>query len=437
MATRVTIVAGVRAASAGVGGFFLAMVVVAIALFAVGPLAAAASAEPSGATASVPTPPRVGTASATPRAKVSTAYACQTGFPTATDGHLVLGSRYVRPGGFVLGVLSGFTQWPQALIGGASGETFLDCSPWPSSDLAEVIVHDSAGYFLLPVPPSAVPGTYIVGVRFHQGSTGPFDDLTPTVELTASVIVTGNPAAPGAASPACQVPHAAASAGTLGVPAVVHPGDSMPVTLAGTTTGLLNEYDRLCFVACFDGQPTVVTYPGPASTRTSSAFTVPIPSGIAPGAYQLAVTGVGTSGNTPPSEPTRVVTWRHAVTVQVKQATSTPRPSALVTPAQTATPQPSSSATPNQSPTPGLAATGSHINPWRAAALGTTLALLGLAIVATGTAHNFRAVSPRAFSATGLSVDWCGCFPTSVHKPQAVAGAARSTRRAATREHKV
>ena len=256
----------------------------------------------------------------------------------ATDGHLALDRSSVRPGEQVLGVLSGFEQWPEGLFGG-SGETFQSCGTWGTHE-TEVIIHDTAGFFLLRVPAHTEPGSYQVEVRFYQGSADEADGTKP-VRLTTSVAVTDEPMHEAGVSPACALRHSAATNGRLTKPAPVHPGGQLPVSLTGVKSiGFLNEYDDLYFVACLAGRATPITYSG----APRSSFTVAVPSGLRPGSSQLVVTGVSR----------HVVSWRRSILVQGQQA-ATPTP----TPTQ-------------QSP---VAVTGS--DPWLLAGAAAALAGIG------------------------------------------------------------
>lgn len=314
---------------------FAAVTVAVVALFAGGPALAPVSAQARAAGSAVPL--------------------CEQTLPAATDGHLAVDRTPARPGEPAIGVLSGFQQWPQGLVGGGSGEVFESCTPWGTGDL-QVMIHDTSALFLIPVPAGTHAGTYGVSVMFHQGSTTP-TDLTQTVRLSASLTV-GDTTGP---SSVCRLQHATASAGVLHLPDSVHAGDELPVTVTGADTSYLNEYDHLYFVACLAGYATPITYPGTASARSTSTFTVPVPAALAPGAYELRVTGALADTAVPANA---VVWWRQTVVVQ-KQA---------VAPTQTTAPRP-----PAQPAQPPLAVTGADA--WLTAAAGVALVLAGAGLL--------------------------------------------------------
>lgn len=263
---------------------------------------------------------------------------CGRNIPLATDGRLTLDRTSVRPGDSVLGILSNFRQWPEGLIGGGSGETFESCATWGPNQESEVLFHDAAGMFLFPVPLGTKPGTYQVEVIFFQGSTDPMQ-YEHRARLTTPVTVTTQPA--DMPSAACRLHHGVAGPGALTAPATVQAGGDLTVTVLTRRYGAyLNEYDRLYFVACLNGRATVIAH---QSTRPRS-FTVPVPSGLQPGSYDLVVTGLLPDG----AGQVAINSWHSSVVVQA--APSSPSP-------------------------PPLAVTGA--DPWLATALGLTLATAG------------------------------------------------------------
>ena len=271
---------------------------------------------------------------------------CTQQLPGATDGHLTLDRTSIKPGESTLAVLSAFHQWPQRLIGGGSGETFLSCAAWLPLGKAEVMVHDSAGLFQITVPAGTKPGTYSVGVVFYQGSTKPsLTDGGRKVRLSVPLTVTNHPATSGN-SPVCQLHHAAASAGRVQAPSSTHAESTLPVAVTGiaqSRIGALNEYHQIAYVACFAGRT--------AATSATSSFNVVIPPAMQPGSYDLQVTGV-LDGS--------VVTWKRNVAVAgVSQPTPTPTrtPTPTPTPTRTSTPTASAS-TPSRSSTAAPTSTG-------------------------------------------------------------------------------
>ena len=304
------------------------MLLLAAALFAVfGPPASSASADPAAAV-------------------------CTKQLPAATDGHLTLDRTSVKPGESTLAVLSAFHQWPQRLIGGGSGETFLSCAPWLPLGRAEVMIHDSAGLFSISVPAGTKPGTYSVGVVFYQGSTQP--SLTEggrEVHLSVPLIVTNHPATSGN-SPVCQLHHAAAPTGRLQAPSSTQPESTLPVAVMGVSQshiGALNEYRHLTYVACFGGHAT--------TTTSASGFNLLVPPAMQPGSYDLKVTGVVDG---------KVVTWTRSVAVlgtsqptPTPTRTPTPTPTRTSTPTPTRTPSPPSTAAPTSTSSGATAATSS------------------------------------------------------------------------------
>jgi hypothetical protein len=236
--------------------------------------------------------------------------------PASTDGRLTLDRTSVRPGDTVLGVLSDFRQWPQGIVGGGSGETFLSCTPWLRQGEIMSLAHDAAALYLIHVPLGTKPGTYPIGVHFFKEAT-PLPGLGFTIGLTASLTVTDTPRAQAGVSPACALKHAASPVGALAVPASVQPGGTLPVSVTGVTKSYqLNEYERLYFVACLAGRATAVTYP-----RTPSlSFTVPVPSGLRPGSYDLVVTGIVAANQ---NTNAGIFSWHRKVLVQGPELSAT------------------------------------------------------------------------------------------------------------------
>jgi len=216
---------------------------------------------------------------------------CEQDVSAATDGRFMLDRSVVSPGDDILGVLTDFQQWPAALIGGGSGETFLSCTPWAPDGSAEVIPSQGAPFLLLAVPADVAPGPYTVSVVFQEGSTQPTQTDGHTARLTAQVTVAAHaPLSGGGTSPACGFSPPPASVGQLAATASVRPGRPLAVTLTGVPPVQLspmNEYDRLWFVACLDGVATPIAHLDEAPT----AFTVDTPTGLAPGGHPLRVLG--------------------------------------------------------------------------------------------------------------------------------------------------
>jgi hypothetical protein len=232
---------------------------------------------------------------------------CGGAVPAATDGHMELDRAAVRPGEPALGVLTNFRQWPIRLIGGGSGETFLSCTPWLPG--AEVMIHDAAGLFLMPVPIGTKPGTYQVSVRFYEGGISALRGGRK-VQLTAALTVSAEPPATTEVSAACRLNHTTAKTGVLEAPTTVHAGTTLPVSVTGVAhTVVLNEYDRLFFVACLAGRATAVTFPGGLEVNPPSlSFSVHVPPGLPAGTYDLAVTGT--------LPDVGIVSWHRIVVVQ-------------------------------------------------------------------------------------------------------------------------
>lgn len=228
---------------------------------------------------------------------------CERPFPAATDGTLVLDTPTVEAGSSVLGVLTGFDQWPQALIGGGSGETFVSCAPWqPDGDAEAMVVADDVALFLLHVPPGTSPGTYPVGVLFYEGSEDAFG--RDPARLSTTVTVTAEPVEPRSNGAACS----ALSGDPAGVRELrggdgAVPGGVARLTLTepsdvGTS---FNEYDRLWFVACIDGLASPVVHEGGRPVDID----VRMPAPLAPGPHLLRLWGIVDG----------VVWWERTITV--------------------------------------------------------------------------------------------------------------------------
>jgi LPXTG-motif cell wall-anchored protein len=230
------------------------------------------------------------------------------GVPASGDGRLTLDRTSVRPGDTVLAVLSHFRQWPQGIVGGGSGETFASCTPWLPFPEIMAVAHDTAGLYLIHVPLGTKPGRYPVGVEFLKEPS--HTDFGFHIGLTAWLTVTANPPAQVGVSPACALKHAASPVGALSTPASVRPGGTLPVSVTGVAKSYpLNEYERLYFVACLAGRATPVSYP----RNPSLSFTVPVPSGLRPGSYDLVVTGIVAANQ---NTNANFFSWHRTVVVQ-------------------------------------------------------------------------------------------------------------------------
>ena len=224
-----------------------------------------------------------------------------TNLPQATDGNLVLDRHSVRPGQSVLAVLSGFYQWPQAYIGGGSGETFLSCTPWVY-ERPEVMVHDAAGLFLVNVPSSAKPGTYSIYVAFAQGSTSAGMPPAGSLRRLAVTLTVSKTAPITASSRACQLRHVAAPAGHLNAQWSETSDPVIAASIAGVPAsrlGILNWIDQLRYVGCIDGQALPVT-----RLANGTAQFLLNPLGVAPRPHVVTLIGVLDQ---------KVVQWSHTV----------------------------------------------------------------------------------------------------------------------------
>ena len=216
---------------------------------------------------------------------------CEQELPAATDGTLTLDRSTVQPGDDIVGLLTGFQQWPVGLIGGGSGETFLSCTPWAPQGRA-VVIRQGAPFALLSVPATAKPGTYSVSVVFYEGATQPVGGNGQPVRLTAPIkVVAATVPGAGATSPACQTQASAAPVGQLVAAGPARPGRALTVSLRGvdpSSLTTLNEYDQLWFMACIGGLATPVAH----RADPPAAFAVVVPRGLETGTYSLRVIGV-------------------------------------------------------------------------------------------------------------------------------------------------
>lgn len=232
---------------------------------------------------------------------------CEQVLPAPTIGAITLDTPTVQAGTRVLGVLTGITPWPANLIGGGSGETFLSCTPWMSLGKAEVMPNPGAALFQVDVPEGTPAGTYPVSVVYYEGSVRPNRDGT-LVRLGTTLTVSADPVVDPSTGAACALTGAPASTGQLVGGDTATPGGVLPIALEGLDGEgwILNEYDRLGFVACLDGAATPVP-----TSLTTTAFDVRIPARTAPGAYVVRVWGVVAG---------EVVWWERPVTVTAAPA---------------------------------------------------------------------------------------------------------------------
>jgi hypothetical protein len=265
-------------------------------------------------------------------ASATQAPTCARQVPLSTDGRLQLATPQVQRGGEALALLSGFTQWPEGLVGGGSGETFLSCTPWQPDGAAEVMPDHGAALLLVPVPRTVAPGRYDVSILFREGSRTASGDGR-MARLTASLVVTTGPAATTASSPVCDLAARPAAQGALLGPSAVKPGGAVPLRLVSVPTGritAMNEYDRLWWVACTAGTPSVLAHSSVAPLR----FSVTAPT--AAGGHAVTVVGILDG---------RLVRWTSPLTV------TPPAPSVTGTPPPSPTPTPSSTPAPSTGPT--------------------------------------------------------------------------------------
>lgn len=267
---------------------------------------------------------------------------CAQTLPAATDGRVTLDHASVRPGDRTLALLSDFRVWPTGLIGGGSGETFLSCAPWQPLGRAEVMPQRSAALFLITVPKGTAPGTYSVGVVFHEGSTTASGD-GQVVRLSTSLTVTDRPTAGTGTSPACRAGHPAAAVGRLAVPATARPGATVRLAVAGVAAerlSLLNEYHQLWYVVCLAGRASPVT----RLASPASPFTVLVPQHAPAGRTVLAAYGVLDG---------RVVSWQRTIVVGNEYATSSPAATTTSTALPSSTPTADAGGTPAAGPSEG------------------------------------------------------------------------------------
>jgi hypothetical protein len=208
---------------------------------------------------------------------------CEQDLPAATSGTLRMDSATVAAGGPALALVSGLDRWPTELIGGGSGETFLSCTPWAPQGAAEVMADEDAAVLLVPVPAGTAPGSYPVSVVYVD------PDAAEPVRLRTTVTVAPDPVAPSRGV-VCELDGPDAAAGEL------TGDDSIPSGATGTFAlddvgadrlTVLNEYDRLWFVACLDGIATPVVSDDPGVP-----FTVAAPAALEPGAHRLRLLGL-------------------------------------------------------------------------------------------------------------------------------------------------
>lgn len=225
---------------------------------------------------------------------------CEQELPAATSGTLRMDSDTVAAGGSALALVSGLDRWPVELIGGGSGETFLSCTPWAPQGAAEVMPSEHAALLLVQAPVGTPPGSYPVSVVYVDP-----DGADPAVvRLSTTVTVVPGPVEPSRGV-VCELDGPRAAAGVLA-------GDDSIVRGATGTFELddvgpdrltvLNEYDRLWFVACLDGIATPVVSDDP-----NAAFTVAAPPGIDAGAHRLQLLGLLDS---------TLVVWERSIVVE-------------------------------------------------------------------------------------------------------------------------
>ncbi|MCL3863225.1 hypothetical protein [Actinotalea sp. K2] len=238
---------------------------------------------------------------------------CEWVVPAATDGTLTLDVPAVQAGTPVLGVLTGFGEWPTRFIGGGSGETFISCTPWAPMGAAEAMALESqdAGLFLVGVPVGTAPGAYPISVMFYEGS-GTMHDGGTLVRLSTTVTVSADPITltPGVA---CQRTGGQAPVGRLIGDDTAPVGGRLTLGLADVpsdTTIYFNEYDQLWFLACLDGRALVVRENISAGTAE-----LEVPPGLAAGTYTLRLWGL-LDGNR--------VWWERVVTVADDARPATP-----------------------------------------------------------------------------------------------------------------
>jgi hypothetical protein len=210
---------------------------------------------------------------------------CEQDHPLASSGTLQMDSATVVAGSAALALVTGLDQWPTGIIGGGSGETFLSCTPWAPAGVAEVTPSEEAAFLLVDVPEGAPPGTYPVSVRFFDPAAA-----EPTiVRLETSVTVTSDPVDPEPGS-VCGLDVVPAAVGELGGDESVVRTEPATISLGGVGVDrltVLNEYDRLWFVACLDGVATPVVTDDP-----TAPFVIGVPRSLEPGTYGLRVLGV-------------------------------------------------------------------------------------------------------------------------------------------------
>ena len=204
---------------------------------------------------------------------------CEQELPAATDGTLTLDRSTVQPGDDIVGLLTGFQQWPVGLIGGGSGETFLSLHPV-----------GAAGPRRGDPPGRAVRAALGPG----DGEAGHLQRERRVLRRCDAAGRGQRPARPphstdqggrrnrpnaGATSPACQTQASAAPVGQLVAAAPARPGRALTVSFRGVDPAsltTLNEYDQLWFMACIGGLATPVAH----RADPPAAFAVVVPRGL-------------------------------------------------------------------------------------------------------------------------------------------------------------
>lgn len=237
---------------------------------------------------------------------------CEQPLPTATDGTLTLDTPTVQAGSQALGILTGFARWPQALIGGGSGETFLSCAPWLPLGSAEVMPYPGAPLFLVDVPRGTPAGEYPVSVVFYEGSQEPFAPGDGPSRLSVTLAVSAEPVRSSSTGAACALSGSPAGMQELVGGDGAVPGGVARLTLIGPQDGwgYLNEYDRLRFVACVEGTASPVLHDGEGP---AVELDVQVPATVEPGVHLVRLWGAVEG---------QVVWWERTITVAAPPDTS-------------------------------------------------------------------------------------------------------------------
>ena len=246
----------------------------------------------------------VGALTCGPAAAAPVGAYCEQTFPAASDGRLTLDTPVVQAGTQALALLSDFEAWPQHLIGGGSGETFLSCTPWQPTGNAEAMVVSDVALFLVQVPPQTPPGTYPVSVLFSERSEGPDDPGDGVARLSTTVTVTADAVEPWSNGAACSaLTGRPANVRQLGGGDGAAPGGVARLTLAPPNDAgtWFSEYDRLWFVACVDGAATPVVH----EDGNPVDIDVRLPATLTPGTHVLRLWGI----------VDEVVWWERSITV--------------------------------------------------------------------------------------------------------------------------